>query len=303
MRKKPTTAAIIPAATSADVEVMESGDSRWDRARKLRDEAKQAFLRSIDAQVMLGGELLALKEELGFCGAGRRKELRHDVGINFQRTWPDWCQAELGFSERTADRFIDCFKLIRERARKLGGDSPVSRLLEAPAKDLPNKDYRVASELLRTLIGEQSQKELLREFNLLRRDDVDHLGKDTSAHPKLKDKIGPRQAAILGWENDRKEMSKCLGRVVTLSKLLNSDRLLHHLPLDPDGDFCGLVQCRDWMASVFKETTDRMNLLLSRVDRFIDIKLESEKATVALYKRTGRLPAARESQTESPHQP
>ncbi len=100
-------------------------------------------------------------------------------------------------ADRTADRWIDCFRLIEGRARRLG-DNSLARLLSTPASELSDVEYKVVSRVLRDLIGEQSQTELLREFSLLRRPSVTK-GGDTSAaqKPFFLDPTPERAAAFL----------------------------------------------------------------------------------------------------------
>jgi hypothetical protein len=165
------------------VEVLVDGSPRWDRARKLWRECHQAFVRSVDAFVLLGGELLALKTELRLSGSGRRKESGQIDHFNSPRTWDDLCKAETGLSRATVERSIKCFKAIQKRALKLGEDSYSSRLLGTPASELSEGDYRALQEVLREMIGEASRTELLLEFNLALQP-KENLSKDTSAFRK-----------------------------------------------------------------------------------------------------------------------
>lgn len=261
--------------------VIEAGDHRWDRARKLRDELKRAFLRSIDAQVMLGGELLALKKQLGFSGSGRRKEKGHRAPFpESHRTWEELCQAEIGLSERTVQRFIACFKLIEDQARKLGDDSPACQLLGTPAHELADADYKVVSQVLHDLIGERSQAELLRDFNLLRRP-KSLTGGDTTASRKANlAKMSPELASNL-WRGAWDDLAKGTARILQFRRRKDLDMWLYLIPLvSSNPEVIGLVEYRGKLATILAEAKDDIEAILKKIDGFIDAKQESANAPV-----------------------
>ncbi|RYG95365.1 MAG: hypothetical protein EON58_14310, partial [Alphaproteobacteria bacterium] len=89
----------------------------WTRAKGLLAELKSATRRSLSAQVLLGKELRFLKKKMGFqrgdadrfsskpaqCGFGDFQRVTEN---ETPKTWEKWCQAELGISDDTADRYL-----------------------------------------------------------------------------------------------------------------------------------------------------------------------------------------------------
>jgi hypothetical protein len=148
---------------------IESGDPRFDRARQILEGVKMTCRMNIAGQVMLGGELFGLKEELGFNGSGRRKERSQVATFDFSsRTWDDHCKAELGISHDCADRFITCFRIIQKRGEALGEDSPAFRLLCVPVSTLGEDDRQILQRVVNELLKGDSQKDLLQELKIIR---------------------------------------------------------------------------------------------------------------------------------------
>lgn len=269
--------------------VIAAGDHRWDLARKLRDQVKQAFLRGIDAQVMLGGELMTLKTKLGFDGSGRRKEKGHRAPcLASPRTWEEWCQDELGISERTAQRFIACFKLIQGRAEKLGEDSEACRLLGTPANELAAADYKVVSQVLHQLIGEQSQADLLREFNLLKRPQV-MTGGDTSAARKIKFGALNSVSAAGLLELSYSGLVDALHQIRRFRNKKDLDAWLFLIPLVPDGECIGLENYRESVAVILADAIKETKDILNKLDQSIEAKRESNAATMKRARRNQAL--------------
>ena len=271
------------------VEVM-AGDPKWDRARKFMGEVKSAFMRSIDAQILLGGELKRLKSELGYDKrGGDRKSNRQLAGlIEPRRTWEQWCQAELGLSERTAYRFIKCFELIQRRADALGEDSPACRLLATPAKEMTESEYKKASEFLHHLIRQHSQEELLQDFRMLRQPTTGKKGGDTS---EARRKNLAKMDGVIAAKFLKRELSHLqdAGKKITQFKRRQDlERWLFESDLVADSNFMGLLNYRATLAQVLEYAIDDMKAILKTVDRFITAKREAEAAMVRKVKFNAR---------------
>jgi hypothetical protein len=148
----------------------ESSGPDWSRARAILEGVKTAARLTIVGQVLLGQELLTLKTELGFVGSGRRKEKPQlAVFKSLNRTWENWCKAELGISPDTADRLIDTFEAAKVRVKKLGGSPMLIGLLDAAPAKLDDEKRKILAGLVDKLVWGESQSSLLEELRIFKR--------------------------------------------------------------------------------------------------------------------------------------
>jgi hypothetical protein len=217
-------------ATPSLALVGESQPPDWSRARHYAEGIKHHFRLSLAGQILLGHELQTLKIELGFCGTGAHKQRTHsEVFKSLNRTWDQWCKAELGFSDMTGNRLIETYEAAKSKLKKLGGQPKLLSLLDTKPGALTDENRSILSTLVDKLEWGDSQKALLEEFRLVKHHEATK-GGDTSAHRKPK----PAQAQQLAFAFFR-PVEQTLGKLqhAVENLRLNSDykRLLHVLPL------------------------------------------------------------------------
>ncbi len=149
----------------------ESKPPDWTRARTILAGIKTCLRLSLAGQVLLGMELLAIKTELGFVGRKRRGpslEPNDSVLKCLNRTWENWCKAELGISPDGADNFIACYEAAKVRVKKLGGDKQLAGLLETHPAKLTEESHKILSGMVDKLVWGETQKSLLEELRLVK---------------------------------------------------------------------------------------------------------------------------------------
>lgn len=173
----------------------ESTGPDWSRARMLVEGIKLAFRVSLAGQILLGMELLTLKTELGFCGrGGDRRSKPHDAVLkSLNRTWEQWCKAELGMSPDSADRLIETYEAAKSKLKKLGGQPKLIGLLDTSPAKLDDEARKVLSTLVDKIEWGDSQKALLEEFRLVKQHAA-LAGGDTSKSKKDKSEIAQQLA-------------------------------------------------------------------------------------------------------------
>lgn len=209
----------------------ESTNPDWSRARALAEGIKHHFRLSLAGQILLGHELQTLKQELGFCGSGRRAEEKaHDAPFkSLSRTWDQWTKAELGIGHDTANRLIETYEAAKSKIKKLGGNTLVLTLLETPPAKLHQEDRSILSSMVDKLEWGDSQKALLEEFRLVKRHEA-LKGGDTSAHRKEKPAVA-QQLAFAFFRPVEQTVNRLQRAVGNLRLAPDYQRLLHVLPL------------------------------------------------------------------------
>lgn len=137
----------------------------WTRAKSLLSELQSAVRRSLSAQVLLGKELRTIKKRLGFI-LGRNQWVPQTAAPT---SWGEWCKAELGISNDTADRWIRCYEgaLTRAKARK-AREPQACRLLEIPADELTGDEIEELARLVDGLVDGDTQAGLLAELRIVK---------------------------------------------------------------------------------------------------------------------------------------
>lgn len=137
----------------------------WSRAKGLLADLNSAVRRSLSAQVLLGKELATIKARLGFTH-GRN---RWTPQIAVSRNWGEWCTAELGISDDTANRWIRCFEAALKKAKARKSKEPKAcRLLEIPADELNGDELAALAELIQGLVVGETQAGLLEELRIVK---------------------------------------------------------------------------------------------------------------------------------------
>jgi hypothetical protein len=147
----------------------------WDNARNYLAGVKQAFRMSIAGQVLIGMELMTIKQDLGFCG-NIRKTSPDGQFVHGDRTWSEWVTAELGISYKTADRLILMWDSARTRIKKIGhtGDLPggtkkLALIIDARPATLAQEDREKLAAVVERITDGATQAELLEELKLVKK--------------------------------------------------------------------------------------------------------------------------------------
>lgn len=260
-----------------------AGESRlpdWSRARAYLEGAKTFTRLAIAGRILLGYELHLLKVELGFAGQGRRpKEKAHDAPFkSLNRTWDQWCKAELGFGHDTANRAIETYEAAKSRLKRLGGQPHLLALLETSPAKLDEEARKVLAGLVDGLDWGDSLTDLMAEFRIFKkRQEIE--GGNTSKGTK--DKKGKAEAAEqLAFAF----FSKVPATVVKLEKgvsglMLSPDykAYLHQLPITATApNEVGLEDLAATLEAAIKGDLTRM---LADVKEAIAAKLQSAAHT------------------------
>jgi hypothetical protein len=262
--------------------VIETGDPRWDRARKMWSECQASFWRTMEGMVMLGGELLDLRKSLGFEGSGGSRKSNTQV-VGLQRTWSDWCETELQISDETSRRYIKCFEAIQARAKRIKDDSLPIHLLGTPAGELSDQDRNVLRTIITTLINGDSQQAMLLELRINQPKPVN--GGDTSAARKAKlAKMNSAMAAEL-FQNAFASLTKGLSETLKFRKRQDLDKWLALLPWKPAGEFAGLLSYREETAALLANAVIDLKALIEKIDGAIDSAKAREAAEVKAASR------------------
>ncbi len=267
---------------------IDSKVSQWDRARDLLAGIKTTLRLNLAGQVILGQELEALKIELGFKGSGRRKEKGHLPLLNSSpRTWEEWLKAELGISERTGQRFISSFRIVRAKNEVEGAQPEAVRLLAAAPSTLSDEDRKKLGKIVNELLKENSQKELLQQLGIVngthRLTDEDR-AKASTKKPTSEDEL------LMASDHFRHICNEAIKfeRLVT-SSLHGSffKGFLGMLPLahEEPQRVVGLLDLR---ARLEEALGGDLEKLLDAVNRMIDAKMTGDAATKADERKVRR---------------
>ncbi len=151
----------------------------WTRAKALHSDLKSHARRSLAGQILLGKELVSLKKKLGFTRGGDRYGSNGPNGhcvrlVGNAATWEELCISELGVSDRTVRRWIQCFQTALERSRRnlksaKGGEArklwnDACRLLEIPADELTGSELEELSLIVEQVAADETQASLLADL-------------------------------------------------------------------------------------------------------------------------------------------
>lgn len=223
--------------------------SEWSRVRGLLADLKSATRRSLSAQVLLGKELLNLKRKLGFAGSGRRliEKPQAAVFVRESRTWKAWCEAELGISDDTANRYIACFESALKRAKSRNAKEPEAcRLLEIPSAELTGDELERLAACIDRLVDSETQVGLLEELGIVKPSNK-LAGGDTSAFQNP-----PRQMTLEEWAKESfqqipREFDKLEREIFRVKDAPEYRLLLQELPIDSPEDgatsLMGIKEC------------------------------------------------------------
>lgn len=151
----------------------------WSRAKTLHSDLKSHARLSLAGQILLGKELVSLKKKLGFTRGGDRHGTNGPNGhcvrlIGNASTWEELCISELGVSDRTVRRWVQCFQTALERskrnlksakdaeARKLW--NAACRLLEIPAEELTGDELEELGRIVEHVAADETQASLLADL-------------------------------------------------------------------------------------------------------------------------------------------
>lgn len=212
-----------------------TGESKapdWSRAREILAGIKTCVRLTLAGQVLLGQELQTLKVELGFAGSGRRKEKPNDLAFkSLNRTWEQWCKAELGISDQGAANFIATYEAAKLRVKKLGGRPKLLSLLETHPAKIDAEGHKLLSGMVDKLVDGETQKSLLEELKLVKFH-VALTGGDTSKSKPKKDlQQAAQQLAFAFFSPIPATVAKVEKAIGNVRLAPDYQRYLHTLPL------------------------------------------------------------------------
>lgn len=221
--------------------------SEWSRARGLLADLKSATRRSLSAQILLGKDLASLKRKLGFTPGGDRKGSSRQIG-DLIRTWPEWCAKELeGTSDRTADRWIQCFEAALKRAKARKSKEPnACRLLEIPAAELTGDELEQLETCVDRLVDQDTQAGLLEELRIVKPSNK-LTGGDTSASAKPARQMTLEEWAKETFQRIPREFDELERDIFRIKDAPEYRLLLQELPIDSPEDgaasLMGIKEC------------------------------------------------------------
>lgn len=117
--------------------------------------------------IVLGLELEHLKRKLGYAGIGSWQAYRSEAQSGERRTWVEYCKAEAGISERSAQIYHECGEAVKQRlqisqwkdAKWLIGQ------MEKPPSDLTADERDNMIQCIAPLIHDTSATLLRKEFH------------------------------------------------------------------------------------------------------------------------------------------
>jgi hypothetical protein len=193
----------------------------WDDARHLLDQFKGHALMTVAAKVCLGITLNHLKQKEGFIQGAHTA----DCGMS----WPELVKKELGISDDTANRFIAAGFAVRDKIKKLGGDSRLIGMLDQPLQNLSTADAKALQEAIRTATDGQSMTALLQEFRLIKLPPA--LPDPSAGGSAERTKKSDFQMI---WDFAGGDVISQLDRVVSNDKFAHA---LHHMPLSKTEEY------------------------------------------------------------------
>jgi hypothetical protein len=213
----------------------ESTGPDWSRARAILQGIKTLVRLSLAGQVMLGHELQTLKVELGFAGrGGDRSKPKDSVLKSMNRTWEQWCNAELGISPDGADNFIKCFEAAKLKVKKLGGDKKLLGLMETHPSKLTKEDNDLLSGMVDKLLHGETQRQLLEELRIFKKA-ASLTGGDTANGKPKKTQLQAEQLAFAFFGKAATSITKLEKHIQNLRVAPDYQGFLHALPLHREG--------------------------------------------------------------------
>jgi hypothetical protein len=150
--------------------------------------------------------------------------------LSLNRTWSQWCRAELGISDDTANRLIETYEAAKSKLKKLGGQPRLVSLLDSKPAALSEESRNILSAMVDKLEWGDSQKALLEEFRLVKRHEA-LTGGDTSKHRKPSKDEAIQQMAFAFFSKVPMSLGKMDRTIGNLRVAPDYELFLHRLPL------------------------------------------------------------------------
>lgn len=196
-------------------------DPAWDGIRQTIANVRAAGRAYLFGQAWLGWQLATLKKQHGAVGSGRRKESRQ---VGDFRPWAQIVKDETGFSDRTADRFIQIFDATKAKLKRCKKDAPVNHealvLFQSENPLALTPEQREAlQDIIASLCDGETQASLMQELGVVPTPAAPPAG----AKKKPDSKLTPEQLAFDFFEGPARAI--CNARAMADYK-----KLLHMLP-------------------------------------------------------------------------
>lgn len=124
------------------------------------------------SQIVLGLELDHLKRSLNYVGMGSWQAIRNDADAKGRPTWPAFCRAEAGISDRSAQNYLECGEAVKNRLSVVADRwKPGRRILKQMGKRPSDLTADERAELIKSIadrIIDSPASNLLKEYHAVK---------------------------------------------------------------------------------------------------------------------------------------
>lgn len=113
--------------------------------------------------IVIAMELDHLRRELGYAGGGAWQQFRSETLAGQRLTWSELVKQNAGIDTRTAENYLKCSRVIRERL--LAGEGKVELMDAQPSKLTPDQRNALIDSIGMALKEGDGPTSLRREFN------------------------------------------------------------------------------------------------------------------------------------------
>ena len=183
--------------------------------------------------IVLGLELDHLKQKLGYVGGGSWQAYRSEAQSGERPTWPAFCKAEAGISDRAAVIYHECGEALKNRLRPAkftGAKDLLGQMAKVPSALTAEQRTALIGEIAR-MIPDSSQTLLRAEFQAakLTPEELKEVRDDPSAAALLEQKRMSRATGVLTEELRRRDPEALARLAMRALSRMKADGKLHNL--------------------------------------------------------------------------
>jgi len=214
----------------SDLPAAATTDPSWETIRQTILAVRSAGRLYLFGQCWLGWQLATLKKHYR---VREGRPTKNSANLAEFQTWPEIVRNETGFSDRTADRFIQLFDAVQAKCKRLARSDKTSPAAEKLALfrdsnplDLPPDQREALQEIIASLCDGETQAHLMRELAVLPPPNLPPVGPKTrSKEPDLT----PQQLAFAFFDHP-------VNVIMTTRACRDYQNLLHCLPVTTTED-------------------------------------------------------------------
>jgi len=239
-----------PNTALAEVVTAGPADPAWEGIRQTIAAVRATGRAYLFGQAWLGWQLATLKKSHGAVGSGRRKESRQ---VGDFRPWAQIVKDEAGFSDRTADRFIQIFEATKAKLKRAKKGATVNATALALFQSenplaLPPEQREALQDVIASLCDGETQASLMEELNVVPTPAAPPAG----AKAKRQAKESDEQLAFHFFDGPASAI--CRARAAADYK-----KLLYMLPATTDEEGkVSLVFLRDEVAAMLEDVNEAL---------------------------------------------